>query len=160
MEDWHGDHGFEPSIAAQVTNAIPPYVLKTEAKSFSPFSATAPVSWDHVKQMERFFDEREYGEGEGGNAAGKDEACASQITEAKGPDNVLRAGFSSMEWITLGLGRYARWQMSQGIIPTDEMFQNEARRLIYGSEDGWEQTIADNGQWLASFRSEHVDDAT
>jgi hypothetical protein len=157
MENWQGDHGFEPSIAAQVTNAIPPYALATESKSFSPFSATAPDSWDHVKQMKQFFDERDYGEEDHGGARGN-EACAPQIPESGNAGDVSRAGFSSMEWITLGLGRYARWQMSQGVIPTDEMFQNEARRLIYGSEDGWEQTIADNRQWLASFRSEHIND--
>ena len=64
---------------------------------------------------------------------------------------------TSMTWITRGMARFAQRQMRLGVFPTDAMFQNEARRLIYGSEDGWEQTIADNGEWLANFRTQVVD---
>lgn len=59
--------------------------------------------------------------------------------------------------LTRGLGRFARHQMSLGVVPTDQMFQDESRRLVYGSDDSWNQTIADNAEWLRDFRARNVD---
>ncbi|KAK1144147.1 hypothetical protein N8T08_005809 [Aspergillus melleus] len=39
-------------------------------------------------------------------------------------------------------------QKLNGFFPSDHMIQNEARRLVYGSEDDWDQTSADNLVWL------------
>lgn len=33
------------------------------------------------------------------------------------------------------------------------MLQQEARRVLYDSEDSWNQTIADNPEWLSAFRN-------
>jgi hypothetical protein len=44
--------------------------------------------------------------------------------------------------------------MRLGVIPTDEMFQLEARPLLFDSEDSWNQTMADNPEWLAKFRKD------
>jgi hypothetical protein len=44
--------------------------------------------------------------------------------------------------------------ITRGVVPTDEMFQVEARRLLFDSEDQWNQTMADNLEWLAKFRGE------
>ncbi|RYO81978.1 hypothetical protein DL766_003479 [Monosporascus sp. MC13-8B] len=62
------------------------------------------------------------------------------------------------EVLALYLGRYAQKQMRQGIIPTDRMFQDEARRIMFDSADPWDQTIADNNDWLSCFRSRHLRD--
>lgn len=43
---------------------------------------------------------------------------------------------------------YINNQKAQGIVPTDHMLQTEARRIIYGSDDSWNQTCADNIIWL------------
>ncbi|KAJ5481609.1 hypothetical protein N7475_000421 [Penicillium sp. IBT 31633x] len=59
------------------------------------------------------------------------------------------------EILTRHLSRYARQQISQRIIPTDEIFQRESRRVLYDSEDAWDQTIADNPQWISAFRKEN-----
>lgn len=59
---------------------------------------------------------------------------------------------SYTEVLTRHLSHYARQMMNRGIIPTDEMFQLEARRLLFDSEDQWNQTMADNTEWLAKFR--------
>jgi hypothetical protein len=56
--------------------------------------------------------------------------------------------------LTQHLSRYARQQMSLGIIPTDEMFQHESRKLLYDSEDSWNQSIADNPAWISAFRQQ------
>ncbi|KAL4999859.1 hypothetical protein BDV10DRAFT_184004 [Aspergillus recurvatus] len=54
--------------------------------------------------------------------------------------------------LTLHLSRFAREQMERGVVPSDEMFQQESRRVPYDSEDSWNQTIADNPEWMSSFR--------
>lgn len=61
---------------------------------------------------------------------------------------------SYTEVLTRHLSHYAQQMMSSGIIPTDEMFQLEARCLLFDSEDQWNQTMADNLEWLAKFRGE------
>lgn len=60
------------------------------------------------------------------------------------------------EVLALHLGRYAQEQMRLGIIPTDRMFQDEARRMMFGSVDPWDQTIADDDNWLSLFRDRHL----
>ncbi|KAF3811844.1 hypothetical protein GCG54_00014600 [Colletotrichum gloeosporioides] len=45
--------------------------------------------------------------------------------------------------------------MAQGINPTDDMLRQESRRVIYDSDDEWNQTVADNSEWLAQFRTRH-----
>lgn len=61
------------------------------------------------------------------------------------------------EILTLRLGRFARQTIEKdgaGSI-TDEMLQNEARLILYGEADGWEQTAADNPEWLNLFKKAH-----
>lgn len=53
------------------------------------------------------------------------------------------------------LGEYLGSQRTQGIDPTDEDLQRQARIIIYEIEDGWNQTAADNPSWLAAFRQRH-----
>lgn len=43
-------------------------------------------------------------------------------------------------------------QVSMGTIPTDQMIQDEARHIIYGSNDPWNQTCADNPVWLGVLK--------
>jgi hypothetical protein len=62
-----------------------------------------------------------------------------------------------MEVLTLHLGRYTRQMTGQGIIQ-DDMLQQESRRLIYGCENPWNQTIFDNPEWLATFQHPHLEE--
>ena len=50
------------------------------------------------------------------------------------------------------LTAYIHSQTAQGIIPTDEMLQAEGRRVIYGCDDPWNQTCADNPIWLSILK--------
>ncbi|THC90690.1 hypothetical protein EYZ11_009846 [Aspergillus tanneri] len=45
-------------------------------------------------------------------------------------------------------------QSMNGTFPSDNMIQNEARRLVYGSEDDWNQTSADNSIWLNVLKND------
>jgi len=54
------------------------------------------------------------------------------------------------------LGEYLDLQHAIGIEPTDADLQRQARLIIYEIEDGWNQTAADNADWLAAFRQRHT----
>jgi hypothetical protein len=53
------------------------------------------------------------------------------------------------------LGEYLDLQRALGVEPTDADLQRQARLIIYELEDGWNQTAADNADWLAAFRQRH-----
>lgn len=50
------------------------------------------------------------------------------------------------------LTAYIHNQTASGSIPTDQMLQAEARRVIYGNDDAWNQTCADNPLWLSILK--------
>lgn len=54
------------------------------------------------------------------------------------------------------LAEFLHMQRSIGIEPTDMDLQNKARMVIYECDDSWNQTAADNSDWLAAFRQRHV----
>ncbi|KAJ5531133.1 hypothetical protein N7527_004526 [Penicillium freii] len=145
MANWTGDHEFPPEIAAQVTHSVPPYVLDFESRSFVPFSATNGAVNDHLSQMlsrASFLD-----------AAGEHQTTPESLDPELQPvqeDNLQ----TYTEVLTRHLSHYAQQMMRDGVIPTDEMFQLEARQLLFDSEDQWNQTMADNLEWLAKFREQ------
>ncbi|CAG8088616.1 unnamed protein product [Penicillium olsonii] len=143
MANWKGDHDFPPDITAQLTHSVPPYMLDFESRSFVPFSATNRDVNDHLSQMMS----RAAFAGEAGVPQPLPEFSDTGLHLAQ--DTQLD---SYTEVLTRHLSHFARHMMGSGIIPTDEMFQLEARRLLFDSEDQWNQTMADNHEWLASFR--------
>lgn len=65
------------------------------------------------------------------------------------------------EILTLRLGRYAR-EFVERCGPSslsDDMLQEHARRILYDSDDPWNQTAADNPEWLGLFKKAHGIDA-
>jgi hypothetical protein len=158
MSNWHGDHDFEPTVAAQVTNAVPPYLLASESISMVPFSATSYNSKDHLAQISSRADGASItGEGVPRETESheKNESTAmltSSLEQLQTCDVPLN---TFLEVVTMHLGQFARQNMSQGIVPTDEMFQREARRVLYDSDDPWNQTFADNPEWISNFRRNH-----
>lgn len=145
MAQWTGDHEFPPEIAAQVRYSVPPYLLDFESRTFVPFSATNGAVNDHLSQMlsrVSFLD-----------VTGESQALPEFPSTAlqSVPEPQLK---SYTEVLTRHLSHYTQQMMGNGIIPTDEMFQLEARRLLFDSEDQWNQTMADNLEWLARFRGE------
>ncbi|KAH7146207.1 hypothetical protein EDB81DRAFT_794658 [Dactylonectria macrodidyma] len=141
MADWKGGNGFDPSVASQVRNAIPPYNLATEAKTLVPFSATDPRTTDHLSQIlqEHVLNDA------------PEEQRGHETTQLSQPPVELNPT-TYASFLALHLGRFAQRKVSEGICPTDQMFQDEARRLVYGSADGWEHTIVDNTEWISAFR--------
>lgn len=149
MEHWRGDHGFEPSVLSLVTKSLSPYLIGTESKSLVPFSATSQGTKDHFSQIQSSADSHN---------KTKESVEEPQVPAGGPPLPELPQPMSSFaQVLTHHLGRYAQQQMKLGIIPTDEMFQQESRRICFNDEDPWNQTIADNAEWLGAFKSNYYD---
>jgi len=150
MDEWQGVHDFPPSIAAKITNALPVYLIGSESKTMVPFSATNSTVKDHFAQIS-------------GRAGPVIDTASEPLNEVALASSFQQLGAHDApplrtftEILTLHLARYSRQQMSLGICPTDEMFQQESRRLLYDSEDPWNQTIADNPEWISAFKQQCV----
>ncbi|EEU38894.1 uncharacterized protein NECHADRAFT_73240 [Fusarium vanettenii 77-13-4] len=151
MDDWKGDHDLEPKIAALVTNAIPPYLIASEANTYAPFSATTPnlAHAEHLKQINQ-------------SAEQSFEAWSGSEPSpgGSGAPAISLHNKSFPELLAFHLGRFAQHQASLGVTLTDKMFQDEARRLQFGSVDPLDNTVADNEEWLSLFRSQHLEDSS
>ncbi|PYI08319.1 hypothetical protein BO78DRAFT_310907 [Aspergillus sclerotiicarbonarius CBS 121057] len=53
------------------------------------------------------------------------------------------------------LTAYIQQQLAVGIVPTDLMLQDHARVVIYGCDDPWNQTCADNPVWLSILKRDN-----
>ncbi|KAI9042845.1 uncharacterized protein KD926_004911 [Aspergillus affinis] len=150
MDDWRGDHDFPSSIAAKVTNNVAPYLIESESRTMVPFSATNSNVRDHFAQISSRADHVRPKE-----PHGHDETPLLSSFQQLHTNDVPLSSFAQI--LTSHLSRFARNQMEQGILPTDEMFQQESRRVLYDDpQDSWNQTVADNPEWLSAFRRQHL----
>ncbi|KAI0390388.1 hypothetical protein F5Y17DRAFT_67565 [Xylariaceae sp. FL0594] len=53
------------------------------------------------------------------------------------------------------LGEYLQTQRSLGNEPTDADLQRQARIIVYEVDDEWNQTAADDAEWLGHFKERH-----
>ncbi|KAL4745097.1 hypothetical protein BDW72DRAFT_66019 [Aspergillus terricola var. indicus] len=56
------------------------------------------------------------------------------------------------ERLKMELNAYIQESVTNGIVPTDQMLQDHGRRVIYGTDDPWNQTCADNPVWLSILK--------
>lgn len=70
------------------------------------------------------------------------------------PQNVPRIS-TCWEILTLRLGQWVEDRKKQALLITDEMLQQQARWILYESDDTWNQTAADNTEWLELFKKAH-----
>ncbi|KAG8627119.1 hypothetical protein KVT40_004602 [Elsinoe batatas] len=161
MADWQGDHDFEPHIEACILHALPPYLIASEAKSLVPYSATSTESRDHMKQIYSQIETLSGSTGSPNIAATysnhtTDVPTPEEMTAVDTPPPSQRTfrpeSLAFADRLALHLSRYARQQVANGVMPSDAMFQQEARRAMYDDDDDWNQTIADNAFWLERFR--------
>ena len=140
MSQWKGCRGLDPAVAAQVTNAMPPYLIGIEAVSPNPFSATnRNHSNTHAQEV--------------AGRAEMQEGVPLATSSSNDHDNGTKA--TCWEILTVRLGKFANDMASRGIVLTDEMLQSHARKVLYGSDDSWNQTAADNPEWLDLFKKAH-----
>ncbi|PYI30965.1 hypothetical protein BP00DRAFT_397165 [Aspergillus indologenus CBS 114.80] len=150
MDDWRGDHDFPPAVAKLVVNSLPPYHIASDSRVLVPFSATNFHHYDHLNQIKSRLGTSEL------NARDHELNVDGQLGSF-GESASAGSGNDMIEVLVFHLSRFARQQMDKGIIPTDEMLQQESRRLVYDCEDSWNQTIFDNPKWIAAFRRQHID---
>lgn len=70
--------------------------------------------------------------------------------------NVIDSTIHNYSRLERSLGEYMDSQRAQGIEPTDDDLQRQARIVIYEFDDGWNQTAADNIEWLNAFKARHT----
>lgn len=59
------------------------------------------------------------------------------------------------EILTVRMGRFCKEQSDKGIVLSDEALQRQARIICFDTDDPWEQTAADNPEWLDLFKKAH-----
>ncbi|KAK2810042.1 hypothetical protein FQN50_003236 [Emmonsiellopsis sp. PD_5] len=125
MSQWKGDWGFDPFVQRLVENAMPPYLIGQEHKLLDPYVAQGPA-----------------------NITNGDSSAAS-------PNIPVPRDANCFQRLTVELSAYIGRHVGSGTIPTDSEIQDEARRIIYGSDDPWNQTCADNPVWLSVLKRDN-----
>lgn len=130
MKSWRGSHGFEEHIAARICNAVPPYHIANESHSPVPFSATSLGSRDHFPQIAACAKEKTRDENvERG-------AFSQQLLQPPGLlDSRTRGADAFASVLTSHLAGFARTYKTMGMSVSDEALQEEARKVLYSSED-------------------------
>ncbi|KAH5433128.1 hypothetical protein HBI32_054660 [Parastagonospora nodorum] len=178
MKNWKGCRGLDAHVAIHVTNAMPPYLIANESKSPFPFSASNSSSLQQSnlqltsKDLEYLLPNYvETGPSRDLCVAYQDNAEVNRIgpivltTSKMFADNNSTGenpNATCWEILTLRLGRFAREHIAKhgANSITDDMLQREARLILYNDADGWDQTAADNPEWLTLFKKAHGIDAS
>ncbi|OLN87612.1 hypothetical protein CCHL11_10108 [Colletotrichum chlorophyti] len=151
MKDWKGEHGFNPAISQQISHALPPYLIGAESLSPMPFSATSQNTKDHFAQISS----RTKGSPEATATLGADTNVIGTLETAGILNSRAATSKAFTEVLEQHLKHFADEHVSRGICPTDEMLRKESRRVIYDCDDEWNQTVADNSEWLTTFRARY-----
>ncbi|KAI9932160.1 hypothetical protein ASPWEDRAFT_110288 [Aspergillus wentii DTO 134E9] len=122
MAQWQGDWGFEPFVQSLVENAMPPYLIDQEYKTLAPFKPSHAIRQPCDIPKNPAF----------GIEVPHDADCFDRLQRQ--------------------LTSFINDHVAMGIIPTDKMIQDEARKVIYGNDDPWNQTCADNPVWLSILK--------
>lgn len=123
MKDWMGCRGLDPAVALHVQNAIPPYLIANESNNFEPFSASNGFQNNSVANT------------------------GPELPGRQQPRQPTR-----FENLTAQLAEYVRDAIADGLTVTDETVRRKARLFMFGDDDAWNQTPADNKEWLRLFK--------
>ncbi|KZF23607.1 hypothetical protein L228DRAFT_282314 [Xylona heveae TC161] len=129
MKDWKGCRGLDPAVALAVENAMPPYLIGMESTSMNPFRASR---CDEDAKSRAW--------------------PVSGIETNQGEDRTSSTVPTPFEKLTKHLIQFVKKAQAAGISLTDENIQEEARCFVFGDDDPWNQTAADNQDWLKLFR--------
>jgi hypothetical protein len=181
MKDWKSCRGFDAAVSALVTNAMPPYLIGNESNSIIPFSASNQASMAHHSDIlngqqeiqSAINDLAMWNASAYLDGSQNPESMELSMTAPGMLSNQFTMGTECQEYIgsrssthvpkistcweilTVRLGLFVKERMMQGIPITDEMLQAQARWIIYESDDTWNQTSADNQEWLELFKKAH-----
>ena len=142
MADWKGDWGFEPQVDDLVESAMPLWMIDNERRTPAPFSASATLNLCQPPTAST-------------NITTGTSSTRQQLESIPGDAYAWldsRMCFQELERI---LSIWASEQSALGVQLTDDMLQDEARRIVYMSADPWNQTVADDPQWLGMFKKRY-----
>lgn len=123
MKDWRGSRGLDPSVALATENSMPPYLIGEESLTLDPWSASRQA--DHINTADNMF-------------------IDPRLPASSNP--------SSFEYFTLQLANFVRNAQNFNETVTDSMIHTAGRHILYGDDDPWNQTPADNAEWLGMFK--------
>ncbi|EFE44279.1 homeobox and C2H2 transcription factor, putative [Trichophyton verrucosum HKI 0517] len=132
ISQWRGDWGFESHIEECVENSMPPYLIGQERNTLDPWVAS------------KAFNLAKYGR----NFSKEHKVAPSEDTEMSALGMPFRTDASCFRRLEKELSAYIARLFDEGITPTDKLLQSKARLIVYGSDDTWNQTCADNPIWL------------
>ncbi|KAH9862460.1 hypothetical protein IAQ61_009877, partial [Plenodomus lingam] len=174
MKNWKGCRGLDPHVAMHVTNAMPPYLIGNEKLSPFPFCASNSASLQQANILHDGNDLENLLANSNGNSPTSDLSAAYQkdanpstigpmlLTTPKdyttSSKPTAQPNATCWEILTLRLGKFTREYMAQhgAASMTDALLQREARNILYSDpDDTWNQTSADNPEWLALFKRAH-----
>lgn len=127
MKEWKGCRGLDPAVALAVENAMPPYLIGAESVGIDPFSASRICPRPALDNGQ----------------SSANEHCSRQQGAAQP---------TPFEQLTEHLIRFVRERQADGVPVHDDCIQREARSFVYADEDPWNQTAADNADWLQLFK--------
>lgn len=162
MKDWRGCRGLSAEIHALVTSAMPPYLIGEESTSVDPFSASNPASnpasmgnQHQLLGMSATHEDCPVDSGQGSSTTSPTGAELQPADILAMPNRPNQTVATCWEILTIRLGRFAQEQLVKGTPVSDDMLQREARLILYDNDDSWNQTAADNPEWLTLFKKAH-----
>ncbi|RBA09049.1 hypothetical protein FPRO05_07329 [Fusarium proliferatum] len=166
MASWRGDWGFEPPVLKMVENFIPPYLIDNDRRSPFPYIATAAKAETPESSYELMNRELDQVTAKSPEPLTL-EAQRRELNEIarRQPCSEMAAGKAGAFFLTdvncyrrlnRELTRYVNSIMSLNNpnchVPTDAEIQHQARCIIFDDDDPWNQTAADNAEWLLRFK--------
>ncbi|KAF4446650.1 hypothetical protein FALBO_17046, partial [Fusarium albosuccineum] len=139
IREWKGDRGFDQQIDDLVENDMPVFLIGDQRQTMEPFSASRA---DH-------------------RTAALDLSGLGPFSSDEASPGVVRPSSSQLEapHITHSyrnterlLLKYVSEEIAQGRVPSDRLLQKKMSEIMYGPDNAWDPTWADNPQWLDMFR--------
>ncbi|KAL5590004.1 hypothetical protein FOVSG1_011871 [Fusarium oxysporum f. sp. vasinfectum] len=130
MREWKGDRGFDQQIEELVENDMPAFLIGDQRRTMEPFSASRVDHRVDTYALSPF---------------STNEASPGQnLKESEVPH--------SHQEVQRLLLQYVSTEISQGHVPSDRQIQRKMSEIIYGPDNSWDSTWADNPQWMDMFR--------
>ncbi|KAG9500714.1 hypothetical protein J7337_006393 [Fusarium musae] len=151
MASWRGDWGFDPPVLKMVENFIPPYLIENDRRSPFPYIATAAKAETPESSYELMNPEARRREL---NEIARKYPCSEIIAGKAGA--FFLTDVNCYRRLNRELTRWVTSIMSLNNpnchVPTDAEIQHQARCIIFDDDDPWNQTAADNAEWLLRFK--------
>ncbi|KAF5643739.1 homeobox and c2h2 transcription factor [Fusarium sp. NRRL 25303] len=126
MREWKGDRGFDKSIEELVENDMPAFLIGDQRRTMEPFSASRVDHRVDTYALSPF-----------------------STTEASSRESEVPHSHQEVQRLLL---QYVSTEISKGHVPSDRQIQRKMSEIIYGPDNSWDSTWADNPQWMDMFR--------